>query len=372
MTWYVFIPFGGGGGGGGKEFAPWVVVGNELAGDTIADCDILDTGNGAGIAAAIALAGPSQSDVWIRPGTYDLGAAGGPGSLTIQPTMTVRGAGPFSTTIVASDTTRRAIVVDTYALLENLYVTANGAAAGAVGAGLVELREGAQCRRVYTFLSIVNADETLRAGFDFQSFGAGCEECFSYGASYTTFNPATTTYFACYRDTYNIGSDIAQPPNRVENCRSEGGDIGYYSEGSTEFNACVSVFATYRGARLAGRSGASIIGGNYGLIEQLGVTQIGIEIGGSSQAESRARRARVVGAKVYLADGFVTPMAEGIRINGRGCVVHANEVTGATISYRLAGDSENCLVVGNIGETGSTLVQDDGTTNEVAHNIAAL
>ncbi|HEY5657333.1 MAG TPA: hypothetical protein VIY27_06050 [Myxococcota bacterium] len=80
---------GGGAGptppGGTDRFAPRVIVGNVPAGDPIAVQAapfeyIGDTGNGAGIAAAIASVTAAGAGGWIhiRRGLYDLGAAGAP------------------------------------------------------------------------------------------------------------------------------------------------------------------------------------------------------------------------------------------------------------------------------------------------------
>jgi len=79
--------------------APVIVVGNEGNGDTADLCHFLDIGNGAQLKAAIESADAGK-DVYIRPGTYDFGVAGGPSSrISVPADVRVRGAGRSHTTI---------------------------------------------------------------------------------------------------------------------------------------------------------------------------------------------------------------------------------------------------------------------------------
>jgi hypothetical protein len=61
----------GGAGGANPRTAP-IIVGNTGAGDVSSDADYLDIGDGAQLAAALAAA-TSDTEVYIRPGVYDLG-----------------------------------------------------------------------------------------------------------------------------------------------------------------------------------------------------------------------------------------------------------------------------------------------------------
>jgi len=99
------------------------VVGNSLNGDTSVVCDYLDIGDGAQLAAAIAAASPG-ADIYIRPGTYDLGQGGSPASpLTIPAGVRVRGAGRQHTkTLTKAVGDQGAFVLGQGALLEDLTV----------------------------------------------------------------------------------------------------------------------------------------------------------------------------------------------------------------------------------------------------------
>lgn len=82
------------------RFAPKYLVGNVPAGDSAIGYNtggfryIPDTGNGAGIATALAAAAASAGDVWIRPGEYNFTLLGSPPlPLTIPAGVRVQGAG---------------------------------------------------------------------------------------------------------------------------------------------------------------------------------------------------------------------------------------------------------------------------------------
>lgn len=73
---------GGGSSGGSNSRYYDIVVGNAQSGDTLAICDYLDTGNGMQLKVALAAAGaagPLPKSVFVRRGSYDLGAAGSDG-----------------------------------------------------------------------------------------------------------------------------------------------------------------------------------------------------------------------------------------------------------------------------------------------------
>lgn len=86
---FMWISICPGGGGGGKRGEAEIIVGNAPAGDTLADCDFLDPGNGAGIAAAFAAAPAGGAHIYIRRGSY------GPYTsiLNIPPNVDVQGSG---------------------------------------------------------------------------------------------------------------------------------------------------------------------------------------------------------------------------------------------------------------------------------------
>lgn len=93
----VWVQLGGASSPAPDHQARYFIVGNALSGDTISVCDILDTGDGAGIAAALtasALVTPPR-DVYVRPGIYTLTA-----QLSVPEGVRLLGAGRGRTRIV--------------------------------------------------------------------------------------------------------------------------------------------------------------------------------------------------------------------------------------------------------------------------------
>jgi hypothetical protein len=93
-------PNGGGGGGGTADLrTATIIVGNATHGDTLDDCDILDPGDGTGIAAALA-ASAFSDDVFIRGGVYTLGVGVGP--LVVPDAVSVRAGGAGAALIICA------------------------------------------------------------------------------------------------------------------------------------------------------------------------------------------------------------------------------------------------------------------------------
>ncbi len=129
---------GSGQGGGAStdlRTAP-IIVGNTGAGDTTDNADYLDTGNGAQLSVALAAAA-ADTEVFVRPGTYDLGVVGSPTSpLTVPVGVRVRGAGKTSVVIrTKASADMGAFVVGTDAAIVDLGVEVSlptGAGSGSV------------------------------------------------------------------------------------------------------------------------------------------------------------------------------------------------------------------------------------------------
>jgi len=131
------------------RFAPKYLVGNTqapyndsaVAYNTDGFRYIPDTGNGAGIAAALLAAnaglGGVTGDVWIRPGTYNFGLAGSPSTpLTIPAGVRVQGAGfqltggTILTAKSAAGADQRLFDIDELAQLQDLLIDVPASAGG--------------------------------------------------------------------------------------------------------------------------------------------------------------------------------------------------------------------------------------------------
>ena len=139
---------------GGGVLVRSIVVGNSTEGDAAADCDFLDVGNGAQLAAAIAAAAGNNDDVYIRPGTYDFNLPGGPaGPITIPNSTAIRGAGMDHTIIIPVIDDPRAFLFGFFGCLEDLRVQCPDDVTGAlfqtVPGCVIELAYNSVCRNVW-------------------------------------------------------------------------------------------------------------------------------------------------------------------------------------------------------------------------------
>lgn len=154
-----------------RDAAPKIVVGNTGAGDVISQVDFLDSGNGAQLAAALAAA-DGDNDVYIRPGTYDLSAAGAPAAPLAIPTgVRVRGAGREHVTIVSPAAGEQVTInmPNARAVLSDLTVRlASGDGTGVGTEGVITV-DGANCVlehvQVEVDPAIVVGDVSLRSAF---------------------------------------------------------------------------------------------------------------------------------------------------------------------------------------------------------------
>lgn len=124
---------GGGGGGQTQDHqAPKIIVGNQTEGDSGFVCDVLDTGNGAGLATAIFQAAIEGSDIWVRPGAIDFNLPGAPAlPLTIPGNCTLRGAGVNEVLLIPpSSGNAQLFILDDGAALERMGILVRGVSGG--------------------------------------------------------------------------------------------------------------------------------------------------------------------------------------------------------------------------------------------------
>lgn len=172
-----------------------IVVGNALAGDTVNDVDFLDTGNGAGVAAALAAATASvtPTDVYVKSGIYDVSLAGAPAlPMAIPEGLMLWGAGEGvgsgnGTIFRVSDTQRSLFVAGDDVTLQHIGIEVPAAAAGAVGTSVVfgGLRLNAQHLQFLFTGAGVNADESLTAALRIQT-QSSLDDVVVVGLGYST------------------------------------------------------------------------------------------------------------------------------------------------------------------------------------------
>lgn len=259
-----------------------IIVGNGPAGDTADDCDFLDIGNGAGVAAALAAATALATpvDIFVKSGHYDLTAAGAPAlPLSVPRGILFRGAGHdvLSTlrgTLFILGGTNRALFVGagSYTEMRDFGVRLPAADPGAVGDAIIDLDAGSS--NVLTDITINfpgasgdSADESLiaavrldgssmatRVGVWAQGYGtvARTLACFTGGFFYT----------ACTAVGLDIGYQRDGARSIFTGCRAfSQTDTGFHlSNVNHRVVGCWIRNAGVRGVLLANGAGSSVVG----------------------------------------------------------------------------------------------------------------
>ena len=240
-TW---IALSTGGGGSEDRFAPKYLVGSPS--DTASALSgtggfwfIPDPGDGTGIEYALTQPdGPG--DVWIRPGTYDLGGGTVPVPLAIPPNTRVQGAG-IGTTIIRSkgkDQSQAVFTMGAACQLRDMQIETpadNPATAGGLGTALVAVK-GPECVLENLLILFQATNEgTLRYGIEVNTAGG---------------SPVPLTSV----ENVNISADVLPDPNPLvpvalfrlaegevsaRNLSGNGGDIGIELANQDGSLACV-------------------------------------------------------------------------------------------------------------------------------------
>lgn len=205
-----------------------IVVGNALVGDTTETCDFLDPGDGSGIEAALMAVGPTatNTDVFVKSGTYDVSSGAVALPLVIPPHLRFRGAAqsapstpPYSgTTFVLGPTQRTLLTVGTLSRVSDFTVIVPPAANGATGTTVIDL-VGPSVRAEQIQLDFTgpaeNASETLQSGFRV-GIGGDIRFCGTRASSGYTTGTGDLVGFAVASST------------RVLSCDAQGLDLGFF------------------------------------------------------------------------------------------------------------------------------------------------
>ncbi len=345
-----------GSGGGGPppqiedHFAPRVLVGNVPNGDPAVGQAapfeyIPDTGDGAGIAAALTAVGAlGGGDVWVRPGTYDL-STGAAAPLTIPSNVRLVGAGP--STIIVGDPTQRTVISLTgiFSCVERLQVQVPPNAAAPVGTHVVEAGLRSVIRDVVVlFTGASDAAETLLGGIGATTMSfCFVENCLVQGITSQSQN-----LFAAY--------DINGQPNRLVGNVATAGDIGLRVTGADNVVETMNVLNSVTGAQLSGgRNKVHIVG------EVAGGFALDCQTLFNSHVSAIMNNSQAPGATV------------GIQLDGTSndnSIVGANLTGFATAVAILTGATRNSLGFCHFFSNGVGIV-DAGTDTEQAHNQVA-
>lgn len=249
-----------------------VVVGNSGQGDVAADVDFLDSGDCAGIVAAIASLGAQGGDVFVRPGNYSLVSGSGVATpINVPNNVRLRFAGKQGCTLTARSTpspteSMSLFVISGNGSVEDVTIFLD--APGSVNAGaeetFINVGVGGSLRRVDIFMGAIIAGQYV-------NFGA-IKSCIAYGEGalledVVVFSPpsfrasgASSDFIGFYGNGSTFYDGIS--PFTLERCKvvsadlARGADIGFQCLfGTGHISKCVSMnarryaFQLYGGCR---------------------------------------------------------------------------------------------------------------------------
>lgn len=153
------------------RFAPTVIVGNTVAGDSAVAYSqdgfhyVPDTGNGAGIATALGLLA-SGGSLYIRRGTYSFSNAGGPaGPLTVPAGVSIRGDGRSATTVTGRATGDQGVFITTgFNAFSDIGIGVGAADPAGVGSAAIITSSGRAHFENVNISVVASATGTLRDG----------------------------------------------------------------------------------------------------------------------------------------------------------------------------------------------------------------
>lgn len=296
---------------------PKIVVGNATAGDTLADCDYLDTGDGAQLQAALTFVGTLGigGQVAVRGGVWNL-----TGPLSIPTFCKLTGTG-IGTVFRPAALDRRAFILANYATLQSIAVELDTPGVGATGATVIQTAyysvvDSVALYQIYTANLTNMTNESIRYAINCPANGAGC--IFSNLditlPSFASVSLAQSmTGIAFFNGTSDNSSCI------VSNCRIVGGDIGIDATGNAICDTVSIGACQRRGMILAAQTFDSLFQIVSSVRIRMGSSTsdyAGIEVVTGTLA-SGVRNTKIVGCSVR-ASPSPNATSTGIRLSGTG------------------------------------------------------
>jgi len=349
----------------------YYVVGNSVNGDTSVVCDYLDVGDGVQLQAALAAAG-SGKDVYVRPGTYDLGAGAATAPLVVPDNVRVRGAGQGHSVIVTKVDNQGAFQLGYKSVVEDLSVNValpTGACSGQTSVVLFN-DEVSECRRVSVyFLGTYTATE---AGWSVLLGVFGLTNTLVTDARLVDCTVGKRTIPA--PSFVSLGKLISQGLRAVYvpaivtglNTVAVRGLVSHGCDIGVEFlsKARVLDFTVYDayqyGVWLNTTDSCEVVDGEVNMVAS-GGTEIGVFLDTLTDSD-------VDGVRVIASTGAAGTRAVGLDASDRNVVRGVRVSSGWGYGVDLDASSDGNVIVSNQLSQATLAVRDLGAGNDVAHN----
>lgn len=360
----------------------YIVVGNSAT-DSAVDCDVLDTGDGAGIESALSSASAGPYDVYIRPGTYNLQSGSVTTPMSIPAGVRVRGAGTQATVIQAKTNGDDQGVFSFQgadAVLEDvgLYVPLPATGTGTGGDNAVVTITSARClcQRV---------EIEFQAGWD-ATYAGRCSlrAAFSAGIVSTVaaddakFVDCNATPLPSFYDLIGGGDELIcyavytgagnpQISATIDRCQSSGGDYSILAEHITHVTNSRLYNGNVAGVYLSGSDAShSLVQGNRVIIS--GTLALGTEVG--VLLDTTPTQCVVANNNIETALAAAGQIAISLVSSDKNTIVGNTGPASSswTNAVKLDASSDgNEVMANNFG--GTPTYVNSGSGNDVAHNL---
>lgn len=412
-------PFGGGSGGGGSSgpdrFAPTVIVGNVPAGDsaTAYSTDsfeyIPDTGNGAGIAAALNLlsAAAQGGVVYVRRGTYDFTAVGAPTDpLVVDADVTLRGEGQGTLLITRSAGNQTLIeMIAGGAAIEDFSIAMPAIVPGAVYSGttrgIIEASSpGTGSIRIENITATLNIDTVANGAIVNRLINLVNNSVMTFvtkvsAASATQHLDAETNWIRligieqinaryifvtdCYAELFDAGITVGLTGLlEVKGLICPGFTRRYVHQLASDTQARITIIGGYGTANDGSAIGLNLHSHQDANVEVQGLRLLSFD---ATEPAVRIRSATNAGHAILTGCSFVWPHVSGavveIGTSGsanpcdkntiNGCHLHNSDAGGVAVQVFNATSVDNMILNNSLEAT--TQVSDAGTTTLIANNV---
>jgi hypothetical protein len=393
----IFVPFASSGAFTDRRTAK-VIVGNALNGDTAADCDFLDPGDGSGIAAAIA-ALPAEADLFLRAGTYDLSLGAETGPFVLAGVRCWAAGATLRGTVIVmrdDDANQTAFQLTDRGELHDVLIQVPVPQVATAGFGFVDVGADSLVERV-----VMGLNGSAYAPLDFPNqgvlFGFFLGDGADAGAANAILNDCAVedaprfwdeagappaTPFACYGSTDIPGLELSGAT--LHDCRCENGDIAVNMDGTAGAGGQRIKIQGFVGTGMAvngiliNEIGECMIQGAFLLLnnpsgQQPGFAAVRVL---TDAADINNHNFHAIHTS-FIGVGQGGPAGSAVRYDVVGIgSIEDSVLTGCTIELNwdvgveLSAGTGRIIVVANVTHAGAAAsVVDNGVGNEVAHNL---
>jgi hypothetical protein len=351
--------------GGDGRTPDEVIVGNALAGDTLADCHVLDAGDGVVLQAALTAMGALSPDgsVFVRRGNFTLAAA-----LTIPSLVTMRCSG-WGTIFNVTATQRKAFVLSAGASMEDVSVAVPVPSLGATGTEVIECATSTWMKRCRVVMAAQTAGQAANESL---RYGIRTPTSAGVNMSFVTVQAISFRELSIAQDfvgMYIEASGAAQAAT-LSAVRVQSGDYGFDLRGNVQVSGWFANAPGVACLRLSSNTGTNRVSprvttGHARVLHTSGLTKFGVIFDTGGDAAGMLCGS-VSNSHFFSTSTTVTSAGASFQGLGLGCSLDNCSFDGFPLGVDIAAGQASVTCSGYL--RGYTTAFTDGSTGATAQN----